>query len=100
MSKKASLSQVRINDRAIKRLHGGHVWVYASDVTDEDATQPGALVHVLGPGGKPLGTALYSSASQIKLRLITRELLGSEEDLLKLVRNRIESAVAYRRDLV
>src|SRR5437899_2347251 len=97
MLKAASLPQVRVNDRATKRLHGGHVWVYASDVTNEGTASQGALVHVLSAKGKPLGSALYSDASQIKLRLITRELLGSEKDFLTLVRQRIEGAVAYRR---
>jgi len=92
--------QVRINDRAAARLRGGHVWVYASDVVEERNAEPGAVVHVLGPKDKPLGSAIYSSASQIKLRLLTRELLGSEEDLLKLVRQRIKEAVAYRGKVV
>src|SRR5262245_40647057 len=71
------IAKVRINDRAAARLRGGHVWVYASDVVEEGGAGPGALVHVAGPKDKPLGTAIYSSASQIKLRLLTRELLGS-----------------------
>jgi 23S rRNA (cytosine1962-C5)-methyltransferase len=94
------IPQVRINDRAAARLRGGHVWVYASDVVEERGAEPGALVHVLGPKVKPLGSAIYSSASQIKLRLLSRELLSSEEDLLKLVRQRLKEAVDYRQQAV
>lgn len=90
------IPQVRINDRAAARLRGGHVWVYASDMVEEPAAEPGALVHVMGPKDKPLGSAIYSSASQIKLRLLSRELLASEEDLLRLVRQRLKEAVDYR----
>jgi 23S rRNA (cytosine1962-C5)-methyltransferase len=94
------IPQVRINDRAAARLRGGHVWVYASDVAadvmEDGGAEPGALVHVVGPKDRPLGSAIYSSTSQIKLRLLTRELLGSEEDLLRLVRQRIKEAVDYR----
>src|SRR5947209_2609503 len=54
MLKAASLPQVRVNDRATKRLHGGHVWVYASDVTNEGTASQGALVHVLSANGKTL----------------------------------------------
>ncbi|HMF89548.1 MAG TPA: class I SAM-dependent rRNA methyltransferase [Candidatus Angelobacter sp.] len=94
------IPNVRINDRAAARLRNGHVWVYASDVLDESGAEPGALVHVAGPKDKPLGSAIYSSASQIKLRLLSRELLASEDDLLKLVRQRLKEAVDYRRQMV
>jgi 23S rRNA (cytosine1962-C5)-methyltransferase len=96
--------QVRIKDRAAARLRGGHVWVYASDVVPDEmkdgGIEPGALVHVVGPKDKPLGSAIYSSTSQIKLRLLTRELLASEEDLLRLLRQRVKEAVDYREKMV
>jgi 23S rRNA (cytosine1962-C5)-methyltransferase len=102
MKETASIPRVWINERAAARLRGGHVWVYASDVLDDVArgAAAGALVHVLGPKDKPLGSAIYSSASQIKLRLLSRELLGSEADLLALLRRRIEEAAAYRKLVV
>jgi 23S rRNA (cytosine1962-C5)-methyltransferase len=92
--------KVIVNDRAAKRLRDGHVWVYASDVLNDGGAQPGALVHVIGPKDKFLGSAIYSSASQIKLRLLGREAIGSEQELLKLVRQRLEEAVSYRRKVV
>jgi 23S rRNA (cytosine1962-C5)-methyltransferase len=94
------IPHVRINDRAALRLRGGHVWVYASDVVDQGRAQAGDLVHVLAAKDKPLGSAIYSSASQIKLRLLTRELLGSEASLLQLTRRRLEEALAVRQRLV
>jgi len=62
--------------------------------------QPGALVHVAGPRDKVLGSALYSSSSQIRLRLLGRELLKSEDELLNLLRQRMAEAWAYRRQTV
>jgi len=100
MAASGSIPRVRINDRATKRLREGHVWVYSSDVVDEEGTSPGSLVHVLGPRDKTLGSAIYSSASQIKLRLLSRELLGSEQEFLELTRRRLEEAVAYRKLVV
>ena len=91
---------VRINDRAMARLRAGHVWVYASDVVDSGGAEAGDLVHVAGPKDKTLGSAIYSSASQIQLRLLCREQLHSEDDLLKLVRERMAEAVEYRRRMV
>jgi 23S rRNA (cytosine1962-C5)-methyltransferase len=85
-----------VNDRGVVRVRDGHVWIYASDVTDEGGAEPGALVNVVGPRGKPLGSAIFSSSSQIRLRFVSREPLRSEEELMVLVRRRLAEAVAYR----
>jgi 23S rRNA (cytosine1962-C5)-methyltransferase len=92
--------KVIVNDRAAKRLRDGHAWIYASDVLNDAGTQPGGLVHVVGPKDKVLGSAIYSSSSQIRLRLLGREVLGSEEELLHLLRQRLAESVAYRKKLV
>lgn len=100
MASRTKIPQIKINERAAKRLHAGHVWVYASDVVSDAGATAGALVHVVGPKDKPLGSAIFSSSSQIKVRLLCRELLGSEEDLLQLVGERMREAVAYRKVVV
>lgn len=92
--------KVIVNDRAAKRLRDGHVWIYASDVLNDASAQPGALVHVAGPKEKILGSAIYSSSSQIKLRLLGRETLRSEDELLHLLTQRLDEAIAYRRKIV
>jgi 23S rRNA (cytosine1962-C5)-methyltransferase len=95
-----SPQKVIVNDRAAKRLRQGHAWVYASDVLNEAGTQAGALVHVIGPRDKALGSAIYSSSSQIKLRLLGSSLLRSDDELLDLMRHRLADAIQYRRALV
>src|SRR6476646_10713805 len=92
--------KVIVNERAAKRLRDGHVWVYTSDVLNDAGAKPGAMVHVIGPKDKILGSAIYSSSSQIKLRLVGREALRSEGELLQLVRQRLAEAVAYRTKVV
>jgi 23S rRNA (cytosine1962-C5)-methyltransferase len=92
--------KVIINERAAKQLRLGHVWVYASDVLNEAGAAPGALVHVIGPKDRLLGSAIYSSSSQIKLRLLGREALRTEKELLELVRQRIAEAISYRSKVV
>ena len=74
-------------------MHGGHVWVYRSDVAVSDDVPKGALVSVTDPRGKFLGTALYSSSSQIAIRMISRDRVG---DLPSLVRERIRAAISFR----
>ena len=95
-----SPQKVIINERAAARLRGGHVWVYASDVLNEAGAQPGALVQIVGPKSKVLGAAIYSSASQLRLRLLRHELISSEEELLRLVQRRLAEAFDYRKKIV
>jgi len=79
------------------RLKAGHVWVYRSDLLSADAIAPGSLVAVTDQRGKPLGTALYSSTSQIAIRLISPDPVA---DFPVLLRGRIANAIAYRESLV
>ncbi|HEX8985436.1 MAG TPA: class I SAM-dependent rRNA methyltransferase [Bryobacteraceae bacterium] len=55
------------------RLLSGHPWVFSSDVLDRGGALPGEAVRVLGPRNAALGTAHYSSTSQICLRMLSRE---------------------------
>ena len=64
---------VSINRRAAERLAAGHVWVYASDVSNRGHAAPGDVVNVLDPRGRSCGLAHYSSVSQITLRLLGKE---------------------------
>jgi 23S rRNA (cytosine1962-C5)-methyltransferase len=100
MAKGPAFKKTIINERATARLRGGHVWVYASDVLNDGGAGQGSLVHVVNAKGKLQGTAIFSSASQIKLRLLCREALGSEEEFLALTRQRMAEAVEYRRRFV
>ena len=88
---------VKISARGATRLKDGHVWVYRSDIISADGVLPGALVAVTDHRGKPLGTALYSTASQIAIRMISPEAVP---DFSALVRDRIAAAIAYRGPLV
>src|SRR5512146_486251 len=94
------LKKVIVNERSAARLRAGHVWGYASVVLKDGAAAPGALVHVVNTKCKLLGSTIFSSSSQIKLRLLTREALPSENGLLQLVRERLAEAVAYRDHVV
>jgi 23S rRNA (cytosine1962-C5)-methyltransferase len=88
---------VNLSARGVARLQGRHPWVYRSDVAEPNGVPPGALVRVLDQRGKFLGTALYSSSSQIAIRMISH---GSVADLPALVAERIRAAIAYRKKLV
>jgi 23S rRNA (cytosine1962-C5)-methyltransferase len=84
---------VKISGRGAARLKNGHVWVYRSDIVSSDGVQSGSSVRVVDERGKFLGTALYSTASQIAIRMISDEAVP---DLETLLRERICAALAYR----
>ena len=84
---------IKVSPRGASRLKDGHVWVYRSDIVSDTAVPPGSLVTVTDLRGKALGTALYSSSSQIAIRLISQ---NAVTDFPALVRQRIADAIAYR----
>src|SRR5712671_4040430 len=90
---------VKISARGVARLLARHPWVYRSDV-DVAGTEnipAGSMVRVHDQRGKFLGTALYSSSSQIAIRMISH---GSVADLPALVAERIRAGIGYRKELV
>jgi len=93
----AEVPSVTVSRRGAQRLKAGHVWVYRSDVISADGTAPGSLVSVADERGRFLGSAWFSSASQIAIRLLSRERVDNLEDLL---RRRLREAIAYRQLVV
>jgi 23S rRNA (cytosine1962-C5)-methyltransferase len=93
---------LRITRRAADRLRAGHLWVYRTDLESHHPTEapdPGALVTLTDSRDIPLGTALYSSASQIAARLISRTHALTREQYLADLRLRIDAALQLRRTL-
>lgn len=93
-----------MNRRAADKLRGGHVWVYASDIENialPEAAEEGspALLPVADHRGLLLGTALYSPSSQIALRLVSREAIGSA-GWLSLLAERLHAAIARRKPML
>ena len=91
-----------ISRRAADRLRAGHLWVYRSDVEDLipalGATEPvpGGLLTLLDSRRIPLGTALYSSASQLALRKVSAEPRVGRGEYLEDAAQRICTALAMR----
>ena len=88
---------VRVSPRGASRLKDGHVWVYRSDIVSAEAVPAGSLVSVVDHRGQTLGSALYSSSSQIAIRLISHEPVA---DFPALLRQRIADAIAYRGPII
>src|ERR1043166_7336541 len=60
-----------VNAKGRARWDRGHPWIYRSDVTRRPETGAG-VVRVQDSRGKPIGSALWSPASEISLRLLDR----------------------------
>lgn len=94
-----------VNRRASDRVRAGHPWVYASDVVQSpadsghDLLRHAGLIAVADQRGIPLGTALWSPASQIPLRLVSWDLIADEREWLELVEVRLRRALAMRSSL-
>ena len=88
---------VVISQRGTARLKSGHVWVYRSDVISAENVAPGSVVAVVDERGKFLGSSLYSSSSQIAVRMISGTVV---DDFPALVRERIRKAIRYREPIV
>lgn len=93
-----------VNRRAADRLRGGHLWVYASDLVSlelpgDGSADPPALLPVADPRGILLGTALYSPASQIALRMVSPEGIG-EAEWLEILEARLRRAIGLRKPML
>jgi 23S rRNA (cytosine1962-C5)-methyltransferase len=87
---------VTISPRGAERIFSGHPWVYRSDVSAPSDMEPGAVVKIQNKKRRFLGQALYSTQSQIALRLLTREKRPFDRAFLA---ERIQAAAAYREQI-
>jgi 23S rRNA (cytosine1962-C5)-methyltransferase len=91
------MTEVRVNRKAADRVASGHPWIFTSDIVNVDGAQPGTAVKVADPRGRPLGTAHYSSASQIALRMLSHQVEDIGRDFYL---KRLRAAEDHRRRIV
>ena len=92
-----NLPSVTISKRGIERILSGHVWVYRADLAAAPTAEPGAIVAIIDRRKRFWGQALYSSKSQIALRLLTRENRPFDRAFLA---GRIAAAEVFRKQVV
>jgi 23S rRNA (cytosine1962-C5)-methyltransferase len=88
---------VTISQRGVGRVLSGHLWVYRADVLDAREVEPGGIVRLQDRRRRFWGQALYSSKSQIALRLLTREERPFDRAFLA---ERIAAAANFREQVV
>jgi 23S rRNA (cytosine1962-C5)-methyltransferase len=83
---------VVVSRKGEARIQRGHPWIFRSDVTRAEGISPGAVVKVAGPRGAVLGFALFSSRSEIRLRMLQH----GESLPDTFLRDRLQSAIRWR----
>lgn len=87
---------VTLTKKGQRFLEGGHVWVYAEEITHADEPiENGALVDVLSDKGRYLGTGFYSQHSKIRVRLLSTNANDRFDEAFWA--RRIRYAIDYRR---
>jgi 23S rRNA (cytosine1962-C5)-methyltransferase len=97
---------VKVTRRAADRLRAGHLWVYVSDIVElmpavgaGGVVAAGALVTVVDGRGIPLGSAIYSDASQIALRVVSAKAGVLRGEYIGELKARIGAAIDLRAEL-
>ena len=93
---------VGVSRRAADRLRAGHLWVYRTEllpvaVGAEPAA--GAVVTVVDGRRLALGTGMYSSGSEIAVRMVSERPGMARGEMLEVVRLRVGEAIGLREEL-
>lgn len=88
---------VQVNRKGGGRIAAGHPWIFKSDILDSAGALPGDAVRVTDPAGRLLGTAHFSSTSQIALRMLSPRVETIDRAFF---RGRIAAAARYRQVVV
>jgi len=91
------MGTVKVTRQAAMRFAAGHPWAFQWEVEEVRQAQPGDAVRVLGPDGRFIGIAHYSSTSRISLRLLTDRDEAVDRDFYF---RRLRAALEYRRQVV
>jgi 23S rRNA (cytosine1962-C5)-methyltransferase len=86
-------ADVEISPAGIRRVRSGHLWVYAADVLQGPDTQEAPIVRILDGNRSVFGYALHSPASQIRLRILTRD---TEPPNAETLREKLRAAIGRR----
>jgi 23S rRNA (cytosine1962-C5)-methyltransferase len=92
------MAKIFLRKKISSRIADGHPWIFGNEIGDEDgAYEPGDIVDVFSSNGSFVGRGYINPASQIKVRLLTRNQQEQIND--EFFYNKILKAWNYRKRL-
>ena len=89
------MAKIFLKKKISTRIADGHPWIFGNEIGDEEGQYaPGDIVDVFSSNGSFVGRGYINPASQIKVRLLTRNQQEEINDAFFL--NRIQKAWNYR----
>lgn len=92
------MTKIFLRKKISTRIADGHPWIFGNEIGDEDGQyEPGDIVDVFSSNGSFVGRGYINPASQIKVRILTRnqqEVINDEFFF-----NKIQKAWNYRQKL-
>ncbi|MBI5374154.1 MAG: class I SAM-dependent rRNA methyltransferase [Candidatus Schekmanbacteria bacterium] len=89
-----STASIKVDSRCSKRLLGGHLWVYESDIkSTEGGYSGGDIISVLDSRGKFIGKGFINDRSKIRARILS---FTDEKIDAGFFKKRIQNALAHR----
>jgi 23S rRNA (cytosine1962-C5)-methyltransferase len=93
--------RVKLQPGGDKRAMLGHPWIFSNELTMDAAAkvlEPGTVVTVMRPDGRPLGSAFFNPHSLIAARLLTRDADRAIDETF--LHRRLERAFKLRERLI
>jgi len=92
------MAKVFLRKKISNRIADGHPWIFGNEIGDEVGDyQPGDIVEVFSSTGSFVGKGYINPASQIKIRLLTRDINETIDE--HFFQQKIEKAWQYRQKL-
>jgi 23S rRNA (cytosine1962-C5)-methyltransferase len=92
------MAKIFLRKKISSRIADGHPWIFGNEIGDEEGKyEPGDIVDVFSSNGSFVGKGYINPASQIKVRLLTRN--QQEEINESFFLNRLQKAWEYRQKL-
>ncbi len=90
---------IKVTPKGEEFLRGGHVWVYADEITDCSAPiDNGGLADVYTQKGKYLGTGFYNEHSKIRVRIVSKNANDAFDEAFW--ERKLRWALEYRRSVM
>ena len=72
MKQERTYPRVAVTRKAENSIKSGHPWIYHTELVEGEAgCNDGALVDIVSPRGRYLGTGFFNSHSKIRIRLLS-----------------------------